>query len=200
VSTQEPKISLVCDGCGRSVSAEHWRQRIERLQWASRFRPVHIRQLIVCEAPPENPEDGLYFPGGGATWKGPYRSLAEALRDVYGVPAQAGRETLLKTLQRNGVFVTEAVECPVEDAERVPLLAQRERILYDRIRLSYRPRQVLLLTEELSALPQWLLESAIPCRRLPATAEPPAIAAVLRQSFPERAREDAASEKPFPLL
>jgi len=180
MNTHRPKVFVVCDGCGQTVPPEHWRRRIERLQWASRFRPVHIRQLVICEAPPENPADELYLPATGADAPGPTHWLVEAFLEAYGLPPAVSREVLLKTLQHHGIFVAEAVECPVEPSVRDRLLVERERILYERIRFSYRPRHLLLLTERLRALPEWLRESAIPYEQLPATAGPRVIAAALK--------------------
>src|SRR5207249_10650226 len=37
---------LPCDGCGQAASAEHIARRLRRLEWATRFRPVHIHTLL----------------------------------------------------------------------------------------------------------------------------------------------------------
>src|ERR1700719_4321526 len=36
----------VCDGCGAPADEAHVRQRIERLEMATRFRPIHIQGLL----------------------------------------------------------------------------------------------------------------------------------------------------------
>src|ERR1700685_3227105 len=50
----------VCDSCGARVDDAHIRQRIERLELATRFRPVHISVLLIDAAPPARFEDYFY--------------------------------------------------------------------------------------------------------------------------------------------
>ncbi len=50
----------VCDSCGAQVDDAHIRQRIERLELATRFRPVHISVLLIDAAPPVRFEDYFY--------------------------------------------------------------------------------------------------------------------------------------------
>ena len=50
----------VCDGCGAVADDKHIRERIERLELATRFRPVHIRALLIDAAPPPRVEDYFY--------------------------------------------------------------------------------------------------------------------------------------------
>src|ERR1039457_5266879 len=50
----------ICDGCGAQVNDAHIRQRIERLEMATRFRPVHISVLLIDAAPPARFEDYFY--------------------------------------------------------------------------------------------------------------------------------------------
>ena len=50
----------VCDGCGATVDDAHIRDRIERLEMATRYRPIHIQVLILDAAPPVRPEDYFY--------------------------------------------------------------------------------------------------------------------------------------------
>jgi len=39
---------LPCDGCGQPASAEHIARRLQRLEWATRFRPIHIQALLLA--------------------------------------------------------------------------------------------------------------------------------------------------------
>src|ERR1700721_1380963 len=51
-----------CDGCGAPADEAHIRQRIERLEMATRFRPIHIQVLLLGDAPPTRIEDYFYRP------------------------------------------------------------------------------------------------------------------------------------------
>jgi hypothetical protein len=51
---------ILCDSCGRPADPQHIRERIERLELATRFRPVHIRVLLIDAAPPLRPDDYFY--------------------------------------------------------------------------------------------------------------------------------------------
>ncbi len=52
----------VCDGCGMQADDAHIRRRIERLELATRFRPIHIQALLIDAAPPSRSEDYFYRP------------------------------------------------------------------------------------------------------------------------------------------
>src|SRR5437899_12101620 len=40
-------IALPCDGCGQAATAEHIARRLQRLEWTTRYRPVHIHTLLL---------------------------------------------------------------------------------------------------------------------------------------------------------
>jgi hypothetical protein len=108
----------LCDGCGLTVDAEHIRQRIERLELATRYRPVHIQMLLVGAAPPERPED--YF----------YSSEKEAAE-----------------LQKAGMFLAYAVECPLGGhADLREAVRHAVPNVLKRVRFSYKPQSVLLFS------------------------------------------------------
>src|SRR5580704_6928279 len=50
----------VCDGCGAQCDDAHIRARIERLELATRFRPIHIHTLLIDATPPPSPQDYFY--------------------------------------------------------------------------------------------------------------------------------------------
>ena len=50
----------LCDGCGLQVDDAHIRRRIERLELATRFRPIRIHVLLIDAAPPISEEDYFY--------------------------------------------------------------------------------------------------------------------------------------------
>ena len=55
---------LQCDGCGQIASTGHIAQRLQRLEWATRYRPVHIQALFLGSASPQRQEEFLYSPNG----------------------------------------------------------------------------------------------------------------------------------------
>jgi hypothetical protein len=150
----------VCDGCGRSVDETHIRRRIERLEMATRFRPIHIGVLLIDAAPPAHHEDFFYALGDGP------RSLAgqnyfNELAKLTGATAESAaaaesvceREAALAEFQRRGFFLTHAVECPMDDPAELRAAIQRSTpTILLRIRTSYKPKQVALISEPTSAL------------------------------------------------
>jgi hypothetical protein len=113
----------ICDGCGMEVGAEHIRARIERLELATRFRPVHIHTLLLGDAPPERAED--YF----------YASEKE------------GAE-----LQRTGIFLVYAVECPLEGGDALAAVRKAADNVVKRLKFSYKPKSIVLFTAATSEL------------------------------------------------
>jgi hypothetical protein len=108
----------ICDSCGALADAGHVRQRIERLELATRYRPVHIQTLIVGDAPPLRDEE--YF----------YASAKEA-----------------EELQRNGMFLVYAVECPLaEGVDRAATVRAAATTFVKRVKLSYKPKSILLFS------------------------------------------------------
>src|SRR5437667_11020056 len=57
-------IALPCDGCGQAASTEHIARRLQRLEWTTRYRPVHINTLVLGAFSPQEESDFLYAPGG----------------------------------------------------------------------------------------------------------------------------------------
>ncbi len=52
--------ALRCDGCGQLASPEHIARRLQRLEWTTRFRPVHIGTLLLGATAPQN--TSLFIP------------------------------------------------------------------------------------------------------------------------------------------
>ncbi len=145
--------TIRCDGCGREVSSEHLRERVTRLEWASRFRPIHITTLFLAPAPPAVLEDAFYSPedSSGAGGSG---ELLEDLLDASGASGEVeSRQAALTFFQRAGFYFAEAVECPVPPTDRFPeVLARLTPTVIRRVRHSYRPQSVVLLSDRLGPL------------------------------------------------
>src|SRR6266481_10141363 len=103
---------LVCDGCGQMASAEHIARRLQRLEWTTRYRPVHISTLFLGAFSPQNEKDFLYAPGGE------FQGEAALLLEAVGI-STAGKaaEAVHAEFQRAGFFLTHILECPLEDDE-----------------------------------------------------------------------------------
>lgn len=141
----------VCDGCGESVEAGHIRQRIERLELATRFRPIHVNLLLIDAAPPIRREDFLY---DAST---PLRSRSAAgqayfveLTKLAGATTgpDAPLEPILAEFQHGGFFLASAVECPMDDSDRLSEVIRRlAPTVVCRVQASYKPKYVALISQ-----------------------------------------------------
>jgi hypothetical protein len=144
--------ALVCDGCGQAASGEHIARRLRRLEWTTRYRPVHIQTLLLGAFSPQEENDFLYAPGGE------FGGETAALLAAAGIStAGKTRDAVHTEFQRAGFFLTHVLECPIEGEGSLPpdaLAALRERLaaVATRIRRSLKPKRVMLITELLSPL------------------------------------------------
>jgi hypothetical protein len=146
-------IELSCDGCGQIASTGHIARRLQRLEWSTRYRPVHIQTLFLGSASPQREEEFLYSASGE------FQGEAAKLLEATGI-STAGKtaDAVHAEFQRGGFFLTHILECPIE-REPVPtsvlasLLAQRLAAVAVRIRRSLKPKRVVLIS--------WALEATI---------------------------------------
>lgn len=146
-----------CDGCGVVAAPEHLRLRVERLQLATRFRPIHIDTLILYPAPPQRAEDYFYSPAHSREDRSASsRAFFDGVLAAAGINPDDGKseETLLAEFQRAGFFVTECCECPMESGgiSSADLTARMAPSLLRRVQFSYKPKHILLLSSELAPL------------------------------------------------
>lgn len=146
----------ICDGCGTPADDKHVRERIERLEWATRFRPVHIHVLLIAWAPPARTEDYFYRPAGDrALRSSESRAFFDELLKAAGGASGAGasEEAALAEFQRQGLFLSYGVECPLETTRAATAAAASLfPTLLKRIQFSYRPKGVALISRETRAL------------------------------------------------
>jgi hypothetical protein len=148
------KNELRCDGCGQVASPEHVARRLQRLEWTTRYRPVHIGMLLLGAVSPQKDSEFLYLPQDG--WDGEARILLAAA----GLTTEGkSPEATLAEFQRGGFFLTHVLECPLENGEGAntqQLLAARLPTVLTRIRRSLKPKRLapisLQLEESLPAL------------------------------------------------
>jgi hypothetical protein len=157
-------IDLTCDGCGQIASAEHIARRLQRLEWATRYRPVHIHTLFLGSASPQKLEEFVYSPNG--EFQGEARTLLEAA----GVSTSGKTaEAVHAEFQRAGFFLTHILECPIEN-ESVPtsalslLMEQRLTAVAVRIRRSLKPKRVVLISRALETILEKIAALQLGCQ------------------------------------
>lgn len=147
---------IACDACGYPADPQHVRQRIERLELATRFRPVHIRVLLIDAAPPVRPEDYFYRAVKDRSVRcETSRAYFDELVKCVGTPRDSNldEEVELTDFQRHGLFLTHAVECSIPDSSDLADAVIRVRPgVLKRIQLSYKPKFIALLSLGLGEL------------------------------------------------
>ena len=88
---------------------------LQRLEWTTRYRPVHIQVLLLGGIAPEADAAFLYCPEGN--YQGEAANLLEALRI-----SSAGKsaDAMLTEFQKRGLLLTHVLECPLEPGVRPP--------------------------------------------------------------------------------
>jgi len=156
-------IALPCDGCSQIASAEHLVRRLQRLEWTTRYRPVHINTLLLSAFSPVEEKDFLYFPGGE------FHGEAALLLEALGMPTTGrGADSVQAEFQRAGFFLTHVLECPLEkeskrESESPTVIAQRLPAVAVRIRRSLKPRRVVLISQALAPVLEEIQTSKLGC-------------------------------------
>ncbi|GAC1627719.1 MAG: hypothetical protein PVS2B2_16220 [Candidatus Acidiferrum sp.] len=187
---------LLCDGCGQAASPDHFARRLQRLEWATRYRPVHMQALLLSGVSPAAAEEFLYFrgAGGGTSYEGEAAWLLSALGISHkGKPA----EDVLTEFQRRGLFLTHALECPMEFGpgdrlELATLLETRFNDVCVKIRRSLKPKRVVILSSAMRSIANRFAAANLGCpveldEGKPfdlESAKPEAVAARLRAVLP----------------
>ena len=155
------KPELQCDGCGQLASPQHIAQRLQRLEWTTRYRPVHIGTLLLGAVAPQNDSEFVY--SSAANWNGE----AQVLLAAAGLTASGkSPDAVLADFQRGGFFVTHVLECPVEKAEFGSLnqrIADRLPAVLARIRRSLKPKRLVPISLALEPFLPALNSGELPC-------------------------------------
>lgn len=154
---------LRCDGCGQAGSPKHIARRLRRLEWATRYRPVHIQTLLLAGVAPREDAEFLYAPSKN------FRGEAELLLRAVGI-SFAGKtaESVHGEFQATGFFMTHVLECPLEPGENgaadaSALLRKHLPSVASRIRRSLKPKHVILVTEMPQEVVQDILALNLGC-------------------------------------
>ena len=100
---------LRCDGCGQFATAEHISRRLQRLEWATRFRPIHIQTLLLGGIPSQRDDEFLYSPQPSIV--GEAQTILQAVQ----ISTEGkSKETLLTEFQKQGLMLTHVLECPLD--------------------------------------------------------------------------------------
>lgn len=171
---------LPCDGCGQLASGEHIARRLQRLEWETRFRPIHMQALLLAATAPEADDAFLYSP------ETRFAGLAGEILAALEIPAKGrAHEEVLVEFQKRGLHLAYALECPVEpgaDASLTKeLLAHHLPHVVARVRRSLKPKRVVVLSPELQAFLPHIVESSVGCPVFYAT---PMNVAAFRSALP----------------
>ena len=153
--------ALRCDGCGQLASPEHIARRLQRLEWTTRFRPVHIGTLLLGATAPQNDDEFIYSPAGA--WCGE----AKMLLDAAGLALEGkSTEATLTEFQRRGFLLTHVLECPLEGGRGgriAELIANRLPSVLARIRRSLKPKRLAPISKWLEQFLPALTYRELPC-------------------------------------
>jgi hypothetical protein len=142
----------VCDSCGAECDDGHIRQRIERLELATRFRPIHISVLLIDWGPPARFEDYFYRATKDRSQRSPAsRVYFDALVKCAGVQPgpDMDEDASLAEFQRHGFFLVGAVDCALDGPGDPSKVIERvAAVLVRRVNVSYKPKSVAFLSPE----------------------------------------------------
>jgi hypothetical protein len=153
---------LPCDGCGQFAPPAHIARRLQRLEWVTRYRPVHIQTVLLGGIVPAQQSSYLY--AEGTAFSGEAAQILDALQlSIEG----KSREDVLTEFQKRSLLLIHVLECPLEghlsSSEVNGLLERQLCSTLVRIRRSLKPKRVLLFSKSLTPLASKLTEADVDC-------------------------------------
>jgi hypothetical protein len=153
---------LPCDGCGQFAPPAHIARRLQRLEWATRYRPVHIQTLLLGGILPSQQSSYLYAESEQIS--GEASQLLQALEIS---KDGKDRDAILSEFQKRGLVLNYVLECPLEGrlspSEVQGLLERQLHSTVVRVRRSLKPKRVLLFTKELGMVASKITEGEMEC-------------------------------------
>jgi hypothetical protein len=135
-------------------------RRLQRLEWTSRFRPVHIQTLLLGAISPESDSAFLYNPAGNWTGEAAELLSAAGIQTKNKTP-----EAVLSEFQKLGLLLIYVLNCPLENnpsqSQIQNLLQNQLRSSAVRIRRSLRPKRVRIISSQLEPFASQLTEIAL---------------------------------------
>jgi hypothetical protein len=145
-----------CDGCGSQVDDAHISRRIERLELATRFRPIHIQVLLIDAAPPAREEDYFYRASSNREERSVVaRMYFDEIVKSAGIAVGAGisEEAALAEFQHRGYFLAYAAECPADSPEALSgELNRLAPVVVKRVNASYKPKYIVPISPAMEEL------------------------------------------------
>ena len=154
---------ILCDGCGQPASPEHIAQRLQCLEWATRYRPIHLHTLLLGASSPQTPAEFLYSPEEAHAGEAANLVAAAGI-----LSAGKSGDAILSEFQRRGIYLTHVLECPLD----VPsggadflsnALITRLPTLFTRIRRSLKPKRLAFISGSLTALVERFASAQLNC-------------------------------------
>jgi hypothetical protein len=153
-----PSNWVTCDGCGLPAAPAHIAERLERLELATRFRPIHINILFVAAAPLFRLEDDFYRPPEAREFFDPFMDALEipasTSKPDSDVDTREGDTRRLVEFQHRGFYLSYLSECPISEKDDTVSgsIARLGSTLLRRIQFNYKPKHIAILGGNLSPL------------------------------------------------
>jgi hypothetical protein len=154
---------ILCDGCSQRASSEHIARRLQRLEWSTRYRPIHLHTLLLGAVSPQSSPEFLYSP------EQPHSGEAANLIAAAGITT-AGKcgDAILSEMQRRGIYLTHVLECPLDvppsGAEFLNNeLIARLPLIFTRIRRSLKPKRLAYISGGLTPLIERFASAQLGC-------------------------------------
>ena len=143
---------ILCDGCGQPASSEHIARRLQRLEWATRYRPIHLQTLLLGAFSPEAPAEFLYSPEEAHSGEGANLIAAGGIS-----AAGKSADAILSEFHRRGIYLTHVLECPLDVPSNGAdflnsALIMRLPALFTRVRRSLKPKRLAFISGSLTPL------------------------------------------------
>ena len=151
-----------CDCSESEVAESHIRERIARVEQATRFRPVHIRVLLLGASPAVSPDDDFYTPVNDRAARSVYsRMFFDELAVASGISRDSlsslDESAVLADFQRRGFFLAHVVECPIDEPQALRHAVNRlAPTLLRRLDASYKPKHVVPVGQAVSEIVPFL--------------------------------------------
>lgn len=154
---------ILCDGCGQPASPEHIARRLQRLEWATRYRPIHLHTLLLGAISPLVPEEFLYSPVDA------HSGEAANLIAAAGISTSGkSADTIQSEFQRRGIYLTHVLECPLDVPFTGPdfltnVFHMRLPTVFTRIRRSLKPKRLAFVSRSLTPLIERFASAQLNC-------------------------------------
>ena len=156
---------LLCDGCGQFAPPAHIARRLQRLEWATRYRPVHIQTLLIGGIRTLTTK---FFPlcrQRTGLWRS--QTTSSGGRNFY---RREEPRPVSQRIPKAWPALIHVLDCPLEGSlspsEVQGLLDRQLASTLVRVRRSLKPKRVLLFSKELAGLAPKITEAAADCQIL----------------------------------